>query len=573
MTYKPRSLFRLIEDINRQLFLPHIQRPFVWDEDQMRKLLDSLMLNYPIQTMLFWRTKDAIKVRKFMDSINWDSELHLLYDGSKSQLGVEKVLVLDGQQRLQTLYAFFSGQIVGETGIDPREAYIDTTTGNIRLDDGLFYDIRLSAEPLPLPFLRIRDLTGKHSPKNAEELSDEINEALDVCGIDKADTQAQKDRQRLVRRNIGQLVSLLREEKHFWVEELDGVANTYSYSKIRDIFVRVNSGGTKLSASDLMFAAMKEGWADIEANIEEVVEMLNDKRFTFDKDFVIKCLAVALDRGAILKPEEMSDAEAEAFSSDIENNWPRIEAAFQELRDFVLSELCLMGDKVIRSYSSFNPLFDYLYLHPKPDPQDRVLMRGYYYKSQMFNWFGAYTDRTLDALHRRLKEAGSRAFPLAAIKLHFTSARDVELRQVHASDSRLRLMLLNLIYASEFHRSPSDFRSKDNAPHVDHIYPQSLLRNRLSLSSTEINHLGNYRFVGAIDNIRKRAELPASYFPRLMAAGVDLRPHLVVDEYASDPSRMSFDVNTYRDFRDKRAAAMFAIASRVVNPEIAHAIP
>jgi hypothetical protein len=41
MSYKPRSLFRISEDVNRSLFLPHIQRPFVWDEDQMHFSLDT----------------------------------------------------------------------------------------------------------------------------------------------------------------------------------------------------------------------------------------------------------------------------------------------------------------------------------------------------------------------------------------------------------------------------------------------------------------------------------------------------------------------------------------------------
>src|SRR5438105_6247706 len=111
MSYKPSSLFRLIEEMNRSIFLPHIQRPFVWDEDQMLRLFDSLMRDYPIQTFLFWRTKDAIKVRKFMTNIDWDADLHLLYDSSKSSEGVEKTFVLDGQQRLQTLFALFNGTI------------------------------------------------------------------------------------------------------------------------------------------------------------------------------------------------------------------------------------------------------------------------------------------------------------------------------------------------------------------------------------------------------------------------------------------------------------------------------
>src|SRR5437899_10825542 len=103
MSYKAESLFTLIETVNKSLFLPHIQRPFVWDEEQMLRLFDSLMRNYPIQTLLFWRTKGEIKARRFMEEIEWDPDLSDYYDSVVSQEGTEKVFVLDGQQRLQTI--------------------------------------------------------------------------------------------------------------------------------------------------------------------------------------------------------------------------------------------------------------------------------------------------------------------------------------------------------------------------------------------------------------------------------------------------------------------------------------
>ena len=109
--YKPRSLLRLTEEINISLFLPHIQRPFVWSEEQIERLFDSLMLNYPVQTLLFWRTADEIKARKFMKEIDWDADLHTYYDSVVSQKGRTKTFVLDGQQRLQSLYAVFVGGI------------------------------------------------------------------------------------------------------------------------------------------------------------------------------------------------------------------------------------------------------------------------------------------------------------------------------------------------------------------------------------------------------------------------------------------------------------------------------
>src|SRR5690242_15107283 len=141
MSYKPRSLFRIIEEMNKQLFLPHIQRPFVWEEEQMIRLFDSLMRNYPIQTLLFWRTKDEIKARKFMEQIDWDADLSDFYDPNMSKGGIEKVFILDGQQRLQTLYAIFRGAI-SEPDNRRAEAYFDTTSGIAPDEQGLMYKLR-----------------------------------------------------------------------------------------------------------------------------------------------------------------------------------------------------------------------------------------------------------------------------------------------------------------------------------------------------------------------------------------------------------------------------------------------
>jgi hypothetical protein len=338
MSYKPRTLFRLIDEINEELFLPHIQRPFVWEEDQMIRLFDSLMRNYPIQTLLFWRTKDEIKARKFMEQINWDADLSDFYDPNMSKDGIEKVFVLDGQQRLQTLYAIFYGAI-SELDNKRAEAYFDTTSGIAPDEHGLMYQLRFSSEPLTLPWYRVANLIGKDTQRNAEELADAVNEALDTLegtkSLEQRETQEEaKARKRRVRRGISQLVSLLREEKHFWVQELDGVANDFPYRRVLDIFVRVNSGGTKLDASDLMFAAMKEGWDAIEEVIEETTELLNGTNLQFDKTFPLKCLLVAHGRGAEASSEKFSGPDGEKLLADMEAGWDKAEAAFKQLRDF-----------------------------------------------------------------------------------------------------------------------------------------------------------------------------------------------------------------------------------------------
>lgn len=569
MSYKPHSLFRLLEDIDAgRLLLPHIQRPFVWEREQMARLFDSLMRNYPIQTFLLWRTKEEIRARRFMPLIDVDADLSQFYDSAKSAANVEKVFVLDGQQRLQTLHCLFRGGIKEEGG-GVAEAYFDVTAGEAAVDNGeSLYQLRFTAEKLPLPYFRIRDLSEKFASANPLTIADDLNDALSGKTTESVD--AVRARERRVRSNVTQLHSLLHHDKFFWADELDGVASQYPYRRILEIFVRVNSGGTKLTAGDLMFAAMKEGWDDIEERVEQTVDLLNGGRLSIDGDFVLKALLLAHGEGAEVQTEKFYGARGEQLLAKMEKNWDRAEQAFKELRDFMVQHLRLSADRLVRSYNALIPLFDFLFHNPKPTEGARVAMGAYYHKAQLFGWFSSQTDATLNALHGIVGKPLSGDFPLAAVKSYMKSSRgaQVELALTNLSDTRLRPLLLNVVYFDKWGASPFDVAFKGNEPHVDHIYPQYMLRSRLGCSSSEINDIGNLRFFGATDNIRKRAELPESYFARLRAQGVPIERHLLVDEFAADPKKLAFDKETFDSFRSKRREAIWASLRRVVDPEV-----
>jgi hypothetical protein len=296
--------------------------------------------------------------------------------------------------------------------------------------------------------------------------------------------------------------------------------------------------------------------------------MLSGGKLEIDKSFVLKCLVVAHGEGAELSPEKFSSVGGGELLQRIEAQWQPAEAAFQQLRDFIENELRLFSPKVIRSYGSFIPLFDYLFQHQKPDAANRALMHAYYYKAQLFNWFARGTDSTLNTLHGVISKATGDAFPLAEITGSFSSRHSVHLTTNHLSESRLRLILLNLLYVEKFGTSPFNVRFKGNEPHADHIFPQSPLRTKLGLSSNEINDIGNFRLIGASDNLRKHAELPADYFTRLKSAGVPVENHLLLPEFASDPSLLNFAADTYRDFRERRRAEIFRILKRVIDPGV-----
>jgi hypothetical protein len=565
------TLFSIIEQINRkELFLPHIQRPFVWEEDQMVRLFDSLMQNFPIQTLLFWRTKERIKARLFMQQIEWDCELSKYYDDAASQEGREKTFVLDGQQRLQTLYGIFYGSIDAQDGKTPLYAYLDITKGTEPDNDGLHYKLEFKPVNPGLPYFQINELMGKYNQKNSEEIADVINEDLDIHPLFKDQTdEFNKLRRKTVRRNISQLTSLLREDKYFWMQTLDGVAESYQYKTIRDIFVRVNSGGTKLDAADLMFAVMKENWEPIEELVEQTVALLNETKLNFDKNFVLKCIVTTLTGDARVDVDKFSGEGSDQLLNSIETNWNDFEKTFQSLRDFVVNDLKLYGDKIIRSYNSLVPLFDYLYHNHGPDSLTIQRMRGYFFKSQLFNWYRAQTDVVINGLHKFTGHQCDNGFPLEEIVSYFSERKSITvLTSDHLRESRLRFIVLNILYVEKFGNNPFDVRYMGNEPQIDHIFPKSMLYRKFELPTSDVNHLGNYRFVGAYDNLRKRAEMPDVYFHRLKQSGIDISKHLLLSDYSDHPELLTFDRENYFKFRDQRVDAIFRVVSKVVNPEV-----
>src|ERR1017187_7387258 len=113
-------------------WLPNIQRPFVWNEEQMCRLYDSILREYPISTLLIWKTRSRIRRRKFIDNFSRDllSRLSIFYVPEDDK---KKCLVLDGQQRLQSLFIGLKGSYEG------RELFLDILSGEVAAPDDVKY--------------------------------------------------------------------------------------------------------------------------------------------------------------------------------------------------------------------------------------------------------------------------------------------------------------------------------------------------------------------------------------------------------------------------------------------------
>ena len=104
-------------------WLPNIQRPFVWKEEQIERLYDSILREYPIGTLLVWKTNSGIKRRKFIDNYHPNLRLTDFYVLEDSNA---KMMVLDGQQRLQSLFIGLKGSY------DKKELFINILSGDLK---------------------------------------------------------------------------------------------------------------------------------------------------------------------------------------------------------------------------------------------------------------------------------------------------------------------------------------------------------------------------------------------------------------------------------------------------------
>lgn len=137
MRVTKQSLRKVVRVLNNPeedggFWLPNIQRPFVWTEDQICRLFDSIMREYPISTLLVWKSRAEIKCRKFIDNYRATHSAHLSHffvPPNKAKKG----LVLDGQQRLQSLFIGLCGSYEG------RELYLNMLSGDAVAPEDIKY--------------------------------------------------------------------------------------------------------------------------------------------------------------------------------------------------------------------------------------------------------------------------------------------------------------------------------------------------------------------------------------------------------------------------------------------------
>ncbi len=436
-------------------WLPNIQRPFVWSEDQICRLFDSILREYPISTLLVWKTTSGIRHRKFID--NWKPTLRLS-DFYVPEDSKKKCLVLDGQQRLQSFYIGLCGSYEG------RELSFDILSGQVSAPDDIKYRFEFREDSkVAFPWVKFKDLifTTRKKHEIIRDLESRAGRTLSREERDKLEEHLD-----LVDRTF-------KMDEAVSYQELDSIDNPQLYGEddVVEVFIRANSGGTRLGKSDLLFSLLSANWEFADATMEDLLESLNAYGFGFSRDFVLKTCLCVLGQGARYEVEKFRK---EGVREEIQEKWNDVSRALRDVLDFVRGKTYIQCDKALPSYLVLIPLV-YLRYH-FPEAWDDAHGRDtYLLRCSLAGAFGGNSDNLLDALNKKIKEMGK--FDLGEVfNVIRSQGRSLELTEErlwqmgYGSDT---IHLLFNLWYRDFNYTPA---YANNLPQVDHIFPQSRLR-------------------------------------------------------------------------------------------------
>ena len=234
------NLQTLINNIDIGLIgLPDIQRPFVWKDNKVRDLFDSMYKGYPVGYLLFWANG---------------------FDDTARTIGIENkqkhpsLLIVDGQQRLTSLYAVVKG--------------VEVIRENFTKEK-----IVIAFHPIDEKFV-VADAAIKRSPEyvhNISDLWDPSNNVYDF--IEQFITKLKSTREisdvedRKIKDSLGRLSNL--QSYPFSALEL---SPEITEEQVADVFVRINSEGKKLNNADFILTIMSVFWEDGRKQLEEFCE-------------------------------------------------------------------------------------------------------------------------------------------------------------------------------------------------------------------------------------------------------------------------------------------------------------
>lgn len=489
----------LIEKINKgELRLPEIQRDYVWKPAAVASLIDSLYRAYPSGSLLLWEADEPIEERAAAIEDSVDAPL------------VRPQYLLDGQQRLTSLHRVY-------TGHDRAQVVFNVETEKFQIQSaGTKKDVR---------WVRVSDLlSGSVSTYKL------VGELADHVALDEDTIHERLDRVKKI------------SNYPYYLEVLEKLP----YEEVTEIFVRVNSRGKPLRATDLAIATLSARWPGVVKRFNELEQACASQAYPdLDATFLTRCLA------ALVSPTASPKAFATADIADLERAWELVRAGVDHLIKLLKGHLLADTSTVIPSVNALVPLVVYLALHGEESLVDDTRKALLYWLLGVWVQarFSGSTQTVMaqDIAAVRSDEPVQRLYANLGLVGHRLVVTDAMLAGRGSTSPYFFLSYLcaRTAKADDWWHGVPVSATHDGKFKVEyhHIHPQATIKT--DFSKAEVNDLANLAFVSSKANRKIGARPPRDYFPEV--GDDELRRHCIpLDEWLRT-------ANSYTEFvRERR---------------------
>jgi len=353
---KIRELMDSIRDLD--MVLPEFQREYVWEREQAKQLMVSLFRDYPTGSLLFWKTANPPDIKNAAIP--------------RDKIGTTLV-ILDGQQRLTTLYLLARGSIPpyytpDDIKNDPRNLYFDLESGDFQY----YQSTRMQKNPT---WVAVTECFT-NPPKIFDIAKQKLAPGQDPFEI----AQRYND-------NLTRLLNI--QERDYPIQSVPPSAHI---DDAIDVFDRVNSLGTKLTDAELALAHMTGKWPKARQAMKDKIRDLAAHRFNFDLTFMVRVLVGIVNGRALYETIHQTPA------ADLKAGWEQLSGILDYLVSILPAHAHIHSTDDLNTNNVFVPAVVYLARHNGKFENDLEMRRFVHWLYAASAWarYSSQTDQKLD---------------------------------------------------------------------------------------------------------------------------------------------------------------------------------
>ncbi|MBH1929620.1 DUF262 domain-containing protein [Serratia rubidaea] len=461
-------LASLLSDVERgNIKIPVFQREYIWTDEQIISLLDSIYKGYPVGSLLMWSTREELKHERNVGGFslpNTPEDYPVNY-------------ILDGQQRLTTLYGVF---------------HSDENTSDAEL-----------ADRFDICFLPDEDIFVHHSAASGKNKI-HLNTILDTTKL----------LVELPKFNDEQKVKIAKLTESFKDYEFPVVTiRERSNKEVCSIFQRINSSGTPLSNLELLTAWTWSDQFDLRREIDSLLDSLKDKGYEeIDQSMLMRMLSSLICNS--VDSDDLVDVEPESLVNGVKVLKNAVSAAV----DFLEGQLKVKNIVFLPFPIMMIPIVNFYALIQKPTAIQIKQIRKWFWQCSLTLRYKAGTNRLVLEDLERIKKISRGETPFDDHHPSVKSDLFNSSWRINSTAAKAALCLMAQLRPRSFLTGSEvdlgTVLSSYNARQFHHIYPKAYLASN-GVTFHEANIISNICFLAASENNSISDKSPEDYFKEI----------------------------------------------------------